>query len=860
MTRITARRTAWQLVSVPVLVFWVTTALWYGAGPTLALGAIAPQPAVGAALAARTPTVTRTPTPKITIAPARTTIPRAAPARSTPTSTRTGVSRIANTPTRTATRPVALATPTRTAARPAAAATATRTHTSVPNIVSTPTRTATRPVALATPTRTATRPAALVTSTPTTALWVASTPTRTVIAPPTASLRTVTPTALPAAPTVRRAAPLVAAATTSTTFVPVADSYVDSSATTTNRGTATQLRVDASPIVNSYLRFSVTGLTGPVSSATLRVFATSSQATGYTANAVADNTWGETTITYANAPAIGASVGASGAVAANTWTAVDVTSYITGNGTVSFALKTTNSTALAMASRETGANAPQLVIAAATGATSTPTPTSTPTTVMLPTNTPTPTSTPTTAGPPTPTSTPTTGTAPTNTPTPTSTTVPGTLCLLVYNDLNGDGIRQNGEPLLTGAQLAVMDSGNAVVATWTTNGTEPVCFNLPPANYTVAETNPSGFVSTTPDTAMATVSSGSSLEIDFGDQQAPPTPTNTPANTATSTPTSTPAGIPPTLTPTATGTPTSTSTPTPTRTATPLPTLANDPVIAVAGDIACDPTNANFAGGNKNACQQRATAQLITAMKPAGVLILGDNQYYCGGLSAFQQSYDLSWGAFKSITHPSAGNHEYLTSGGTGCDATNTGAAGYFNYFGAAAGVQGKGYYSFDVGSWHLIALNSNCGNVGGCSSNSPQGTWLRADLAAHTNMCTLAFWHIPVWSSGGRAASNMATPTSLLYNANADLILDAHDHLYERFAPQNPSSVLDLARGIRSFVVGTGGANHTSVATIMPNSEVRNDTTFGVLKLTLHPGSFDWQFVPVAGSTFTDSGTQICH
>ncbi len=214
-----------------------------------------------------------------------------------------------------------------------------------------------------------------------------------------------------------------------------------------------------------------------------------------------------------------------------------------------------------------------------------------------------------------------------------------------------------------------------------------------------------------------------------------------------------------------------------------------------------------------------------------------------------------------SITHPSVGNHEYLTSGGTGCDSTNTNAAGYFTYFGSRAGTQGQGYYSYDIGTWHLIALNSNCGNAGGCSASSPQGQWLTADLAAHHNMCTLAYWHIPVWSSGGRASSNMLTLTTILYNNNADLILDAHDHLYERFAPQDPSSNLDLARGIRSFVVGTGGANHTSfTTTIFPNSEVRNDKTFGVLKLTLHPSSFDWNFVPVPGQTFTDSGTQNCH
>ena len=287
-----------------------------------------------------------------------------------------------------------------------------------------------------------------------------------------------------------------------------------------------------------------------------------------------------------------------------------------------------------------------------------------------------------------------------------------------------------------------------------------------------------------------------------------------------------------------------------------------DPVIAVAGDIACDPANGSFNGGNgtSSACKQRATAQLIQNMNPNAVLLLGDNQYYCGGYSAFTGSYDLSWGAFKSITHPSVGNHEYLTSGGTDCDAQNAGANGYFTYFGSAAGQRGHGYYSFDIGTWHVIALNSNCGDAGGCSATSPQGQWLAADLVAHQSMCTLAYWHIPLYSSGGRANGNSRPFWQLLYDNNADLILSAHDHTYERFAPQTPSGTVDQQRGIREFIVGSGGANHTSFVTTAANSEVRNDTTFGALELTLHPTSYEWTFAPIAGQTFTDSGTTACH
>jgi chitodextrinase len=287
-----------------------------------------------------------------------------------------------------------------------------------------------------------------------------------------------------------------------------------------------------------------------------------------------------------------------------------------------------------------------------------------------------------------------------------------------------------------------------------------------------------------------------------------------------------------------------------------------DPVIATAGDIACDPSNSNFNGGNgsSSSCAEKATSDLLLGIAPVAVLNLGDNQYYCGSAQAYQQSYDPSWGRLKGITHPSVGNHEFLTSGGTGCTTANQGGAGYYSYFGTAAGSPGQGYYSYDIGTWHLIALNSNCGEAGGCSATSPQGRWLENDLTTHANYCTLAYWHIPLYSSGGRANNNSKSFWTALYNHDADLVISAHDHTYERFAPQDPNGNLNLARGMREFIVGTGGANHTSFTTIFPNSEIRNSDTFGVLKLTLHPTSYDWQFAPVPGKTFTDSGTQACH
>jgi hypothetical protein len=294
----------------------------------------------------------------------------------------------------------------------------------------------------------------------------------------------------------------------------------------------------------------------------------------------------------------------------------------------------------------------------------------------------------------------------------------------------------------------------------------------------------------------------------------------------------------------------------------PPPTAASgDPVVAAAGDIACDPTSSQFHGGNgtSTACKQLAVSSILVNGHFAAVLALGDTQYNCGSYWAFQNSYAPSWGRVKSITHPAVGNHEYLTSGASDCNGSNANAAGYFKYFGSAAGSPSKGYYSFNVGAWHLIALNSSCSQIGGCGPTSPQGKWLASDLVNHKNLCTLAYWHIPLFSSGGRANSVTKPLWQQLYNAHADLILDGHDHIYERFEPQTPGAGLDKSHGIVEITVGTGGANHTGIATIAANSLVRNTTSFGVLELTLHSTSYSWKFVPATGS-FTDSGSASCH
>jgi hypothetical protein len=278
---------------------------------------------------------------------------------------------------------------------------------------------------------------------------------------------------------------------------------------------------------------------------------------------------------------------------------------------------------------------------------------------------------------------------------------------------------------------------------------------------------------------------------------------------------------------------------------------AADPVIAAAGDIACDPNSPYFNGGLGvvGRCRQKYTSDLLVNAGLTAVLALGDTQYEDGAYWKFLRSYDPSWGRVKGITRPVVGNHEYFRA-----------AIGYGYYFGGRAGPAGKFYYSFDVGTWHLIALNGNCSYVGGCRFGSEQETWLRQDLAAHPAQCILAFWHQPRFSSGliGNDAHYAPFWTDL-YRAGAEVVLNGHDHDYERFARQNPSGAADPL-GIREFVAGLGGKSRSGFTSIQPNSERRMYGTFGVLKLTLHPGSYDWQFVPAGSSTFTDTGSEACH
>jgi hypothetical protein len=238
-----------------------------------------------------------------------------------------------------------------------------------------------------------------------------------------------------------------------------------------------------------------------------------------------------------------------------------------------------------------------------------------------------------------------------------------------------------------------------------------------------------------------------------------------------------------------------------------------------------------------------ATARLLDSIGGI-VFALGDNAYPDGTADDYRNCYDPGWGRHRGRTRPVAGNHEYHTAG----------AAPYFEYFGGNAGPHGLGYYSFDAGPWHVVALNSNVS----VDSRSAQAAWLRADLTAHPTACTLAYWHHPLFSSGGYGnAGQMRDAWRILHGAGVDVVLSAHEHFYERFAPQDPNGAADPARGIRQFIVGTGGAPLRDRVTVQANSEAYVKA-HGVLKLTLRGGGFDWDFVSVAGPG--DSGSGDCH
>jgi hypothetical protein len=265
---------------------------------------------------------------------------------------------------------------------------------------------------------------------------------------------------------------------------------------------------------------------------------------------------------------------------------------------------------------------------------------------------------------------------------------------------------------------------------------------------------------------------------------------------------------------------------------------STDAVLVGAGDVA-----------DCSLDKGAATATLLEGIAGT-VFTAGDNAYPNGTAQQFTDCYDPTWGRQKARTRPAAGNHDWGTKD----------LAGYLGYFGAAAAPDGKSWYSYDLGAWHVVVLDSDCKEVKGCAPDSDQGKWLAADLAATKAKCTLAIWHHPRFSSGEHGDDADVGPFwKALYDAGADVVVNGHDHDYERFAPQDPAGRADDARGIREFVAGTGGAELRTFPTIRPNSIVRASVAHGVIRFTLHKSSYDWRFISTTGE-FSDSGSGACH
>ena len=278
----------------------------------------------------------------------------------------------------------------------------------------------------------------------------------------------------------------------------------------------------------------------------------------------------------------------------------------------------------------------------------------------------------------------------------------------------------------------------------------------------------------------------------------------------------------------------------PTAAPSPSPTTAAGVPFLVVGDAAdCEETN----------------DELVAAWlgdHEGTIALAGDVAYDKGTARQFRECFEPAWGELKPRIRPVPGNHDYLTAG----------AGPYYDYFGAAAGERGKGWYSYELGAWHIVALNSNCAEIGGCGPGSPQYRWLEADLAANTATCTFAYFHHPVFTSGihGQDPGGMLPVWALLYRRGVDVVAAGHDHHYERFAPLGPTGGRDDAFGIRSFVVGTGGGALYPFFINVPNSEARDGRANGVLAFSLQPAGYTWEFVPVGKGTFTDAGSGACH
>ena len=710
---------------------------------------------------------------------------------------------------------------------------------------------------------------------------------------------------------------------TTVTLIPAADGYVQSDLPSTNFGSAVVLKNNTSPDTRAYLKFNLSGISGSVTKATFRAFTQTSSGSGYELHQVTDNSWVEPGLTYSNRPAVGALIGSAVNFTANTWTSVDVTSVVKAAGTFSFEMNGT-STSLKQYSSKEGANPAQLVVeytpavppsslAATAGNDQTATVGTAFATRLAvkaldaagnPANGAVITFTAPASGASAAfaggsrTATATTGAdgvamapqlvangtvgtyqvtastpgvsssvvfnlsnAPAPPPgTPTAVVVAdsyvradvpasnfGTSTVLIgrtspeidsYVKFDVSGL--NGAPLRAVLRLWVETTGTTSYKvyqvgnnSWTESG---LTFNNKPAFGGLAATSGATTAGTWMDLDVTGAVAGNGL-VTLGFTSGSTAGKNFGSREDT-------AHAPQLL-------------------LTAQPPANGDPVVVAAGDIACSPADANYNGGagTATACHMKATSDLVLSLNPVAVITLGDEQYNSGKLTDFLTSYDPTWGRFKDITHPSLGNHELGT----------TGASGYFNYFGDNAtplepGCRSncKAWYSYSVGNWRIITLNTECGsNNNNCVAGSEQDLWLKSQLASANaaGQCKIVASHHPKWTSSSFGATDIDPLIQTMYDGKTDLYLVGHMHGYERFAPQNPAGQLDAANGITEILSGAGGAFFTGFLAIQPNSVVHNNDTYGVLRLVLHAHSADYQFVrdPTSG-LFSDSGTLTCH
>jgi hypothetical protein len=634
-----------------------------------------------------------------------------------------------------------------------------------------------------------------------------------------------TPAADPPVPTgtTERLNTATPALTSPVTFLAEADAQVNEANAEENTGSSKFLQVDgdSEAQVESFIRFTVTGIAGSIQNARLRLYNTTNASENGPAVYATGTSWAEEEITWSRRPErASGELDNQGSIGAETWVEYDVTEAVTGNGMFSFALAADSNDAVTFSSRQ-GSQLPELVISL--GDRPAPTVEAATATIIPASGTSTHTA-PAESGP---------AVFAAEADARVRESHPGTN----YGDdptLHADGA---GDPAIESfirftltevagpiqsarLRLYVADNGTrdgpAVYATDNSWEEGSVTWKNRPTPTSEAADNKDRIGTNNwveYDVTSLVASSGtysfvlvadSSDGVIFSSREGEQPPqlvlNGHGSNASTAVPTVMPTGP------------------------------ADDIVLVGAGDISeCDSDG------------DELTAQLLDSI-PGTVFTTGDNSYESGTMSEYNNCYEPTWGRHKNRTKPVPGNHEYLTSG----------AAGYFQYFDNI-----PSYYAYDLGDWRIYALNSEID----ASEDSPQVTWLQEDLAAHPAQCALAYWHRPRWSSGTHHGSkdDFQTLWQILYEAGAELVLNGHEHNYERFAEMNAEGAA-VSSGLREIVVGTGGRDLYEFGSPLPASEVRNDSTLGVLKLTLRADGYDWEFIPVAGATFTDRGSGICH